>query len=56
MTMDVNFNDGLMVAEMDDFKLLYLGNHEDLRNGVGHFCSQSDADPKSRNRFRIGAN
>ena len=21
-----------------------------------HFCSQSDADPESRNRFRIGAN
>ena len=22
----------------------------------GHFCSQNDADPESRNRFRIGAN
>ena len=23
---------------------------------MGHFCLQTDADPESRNRFRIGAN
>ena len=38
-------------------KLLYLGNPEDLRDSVGgHFCSQSDSNPESRNRFRIGTN
>ena len=38
-------------------ELLYLGNPEDLGNGVGGlFCSQTDADSESRNRFRFGAN
>ena len=38
-------------------KLLYLGNPGDLGDGVEEqFCSQTDADPESRNRFWIGAN
>ena len=37
-------------------KLLYLGNPVDLKDGVGNIFAQSDADPESRNRFRIGAN
>ena len=30
---------------------LYLGNPEELRDGVGDICSQNYAEPESRNRF-----
>ena len=38
-------------------KLLYLGNPEDLRDGVGDiFARKVTQIPKSQNHFRIGAN